>query len=110
MRNKRAMCQFAGKVALRSQNRALIETHVTDTRVRGNQVFNGDSPVIQNDEFAVRIVLAQEVVDGLRDIPAPIVRRHDATYERCCSITNCRVGGGRSRRTMKLLPYDDRRS
>jgi hypothetical protein len=65
-------------VSLGAQRETLGETDVPDLRLLGNQVRDIIVAVVQDDQFFVGIILAQEVSDRPRDKLPSVVCRHDA--------------------------------
>src|SRR5690349_11103007 len=97
MRNDRTPCLLTGQIALRPYRCLLTQADVANMFISWYQVINGIGSIVNNDQLFVRVVLAQEVSNGLPYKCAPIVCRHDATHQGIIFTTH-RDGCGRRER------------
>ena len=89
-----SVAHLAGQVALCTDGQPLCEMHVVDALIVRYEVGDGVLSIVDDDELARWIILAQKVPDGLAHKSPPIAGRHDATHQRCGCHLESRVSPG----------------
>src|SRR5882724_2233503 len=70
------------EISFRAQGRSAVKALVPNARIRWDEVLDADITVVEDDKLTVRIVLSQEIADGLRQPSPPAGGGHDAGNER----------------------------
>src|SRR6266536_3319252 len=77
-----ATCLFTSDIALGTQGGLLAQTDVANTLISRYEVANRVGSIINNNQFFVRIILAQEVGNSLGDKCPTVICGHNATDQR----------------------------
>src|SRR5438132_5683824 len=77
--NQAPLTQFTPEVTFGTKRETAIKPHVAYALVVRDQVGNRILAVVEDNQFSLRIILAEGVPDRLADKAPPIARRHDTT-------------------------------
>src|SRR5436309_9270848 len=69
---------ITGHVMFCSHRLSLLQANVANAIVSGDKAANAVSPIVDNNEFPVGVILAQEMADGLGREETPVGGGHDA--------------------------------
>ena len=73
---------LAGEIALGAHAQALFQADVSNPWIRRQQAIHWIRSIVDDQQLARRVVLAQEVFDGAADECRPVSCGHDARNQR----------------------------